>query len=222
MKAEYIDHFGSDLMVVNVARESLAKWQDTLTPKDHSFIKWLAAQDPQHWSPFSHPKVQFRITIPFVIARQWEKHRIGAIRGYDLYDQNEVSRRYVDTQPQVYSPTEWRSRPETSIKQGSAGPIQEQLVADAFYADAMQQALSTYNQLLSLNVAPEQARFVLPVSTMTEWVETGSLMYWARLCKQRMDGHAQAEIRALSSQVSAVMANLFPISWPALLDQQES
>ena len=219
MKAEYLDHFGSDLMVANVARESMAKWKTTFDESDAKLIRYLAASDPIHWSPFSHPKIQLRITIPFAIARQWEKHRIGAIRGYDLYDQNEISRRYVDDTPHFFSPEQWLARPEKSIKQGSADPLPDQGDLRWIYNEAMNHALNAYEELLRRGVAPEQARFVLPVSTMTEWVETGSLMYWARLCKQRMDGHAQTEIRHLASRVADIIAPLFPVSWSALTEE---
>ena len=216
MKAEYLDHFGTDLMVANVARESMAKWKTTFDQTDANLIKYLAASDPIHWSPFSHPKVQLRITLPFAIARQWEKHRIGAIRGYDLYDQNEISRRYVDDTPTFFAPEQWLARPEKSIKQGSAGPLPDQGDLQWVYNEATNHARNAYEELLRRGVAPEQARFVLPVSALTEWVETGSLMYWARLCTQRMDSHAQTEIRHLAAQVAGIIAPLFPVSWPAL------
>jgi thymidylate synthase (FAD) len=219
MKAELLDHFGGDLMVANVARESMHKWKTEFDEKDAGLIRWLAKQDPIHWSPFSHPKIQFRITIPFVLARQWEKHRIGAIRGYDLYDQNEVSRRYVDDTPTFFTPDEWRSRPEKSIKQGSGGPLSANIQSNVedIYADALEICQEIYEALLFQGVAPEQARLILPVSTYTEWVETGSLLYWARLCRQRMDGHAQKEIQQLAGQVAEQIAPLFPVSWPELM-----
>jgi thymidylate synthase (FAD) len=219
MKAELLDHFGNDLMIANVARESMAKWKTEFDEKDAGLIRWLAKQDPIHWSPFSHPKIQFRITIPFVIARQWEKHRIGAIRGYDLYDQNEVSRRYVEDTPTFFMPDEWRRRPDGSIKQGSGDALHEnvQYRAKDYYKRAIEKCQTAYELLLSMGVAPEQARLVLPVSTYTEWVETGSLLYWARLCRQRMDGHAQKEIQDLAGQVAEQITPLFPVSWPELM-----
>jgi thymidylate synthase (FAD) len=154
-----------------------------------------------------------------VLARQWEKHRIGAIRGYDLYDQNEVSRRYVDDTPTFFTPDEWRSRPEKSIKQGSGGPLSANIQSNVedIYADALEICQEIYEALLFQGVAPEQARLILPVSTYTEWVETGSLLYWARLCRQRMDGHAQKEIQQLAGQVAEQIAPLFPVSWPELM-----
>jgi thymidylate synthase (FAD) len=52
----------------------------------------------------------------------------------------------------------------------------------------------------------------------TQWIETGSLTYWARLCRLRLDSHAQREIRDLAAQVSEQMAQAFPVSWAALME----
>jgi thymidylate synthase (FAD) len=169
-------------------------------------------------SPFSHPKAQFRMTLPIFVARQWEKHRIGCVRGYDTYDQNEISRRYVDDTPQFWSPSEWRRRPDGSIKQGSgakAGEVTSEK-ASGLLGQAVRGAREAYERLLALGIAPEQARIVLPQSTYTSWIETGSLAYWSRLCILRLDAHAQQEISELARQVAEQMAEKFPVSWAAL------
>jgi thymidylate synthase (FAD) len=72
--------------------------------------------------------------------------------------------------------------------------------------------------LLEKNVAPEQARMVLPQSMYTSWIETGSLMAYARLCRLRLDGHTQSETRDLAKQINEKMAELFPVSWSALIE----
>jgi thymidylate synthase (FAD) len=73
-----------------------------------------------------------------------------------------------------------------------------------------------YNDLLEAGVAPEQARMVLPQNTMTEWYWSGSLMAFARVCKQRLDPHAQAETREVAEGIDKECADLFPVSWSAL------
>ena len=217
MKAELLSVFGDDLMVVNTARVSMGKWHEEFDTKDDTkLIKYLAAN--QHWSPFSHPKAQFRMTLPIFVARQWEKHRIGCVRGYDIYDHSEESRRYVDDTPQFWSPSEWRRRPDGSIKQGS-GETVGCLTAEAasrLLSRAVEAAEDAYKGLLALGIAPEQARTILPQSMYTSWIETGSLAYWARLCNLRLDAHAQQEIRELAWQVAEQMAEKFPVSWAAL------
>ncbi len=219
MKAELLSTFGDDLMVVNTARVSMGKRHNVFDPEsDTRLINYLARNG--HWSPFSHPKATFHLYLPIFVARQWDKHRIGAVRGYDIYDQNEVSRRYVDDAPVFFVPAEWRSRPNGSIKQGSGAALAEEAsrIADAALKMAHAQARDSYIALLEAGVAPEQARMVLPQTMYTQWVETGSLTYWARLCRLRLDSHAQREIRDLAAQVSEQMAQAFPVSWAALME----
>jgi thymidylate synthase (FAD) len=217
MKAELLGVFGTDDMVVDCARVSFNKQHSNYTAEQNAkLIRYLA--EHRHWSPFSQPKAQFRMTLPIFVARQWEKHRIGCVRGYDIYDHSEESRRYVDDTPQFWSPSEWRRRPDGSIKQGSgakAGDWQAEK-ASWFLDRAVRGAREAYETLLALGIAPEQARVVLPQSMYTSWIETGSLAYWARLCNLRLDGHAQQEIRVLAKQVAEQMAEKFPVSWAAL------
>ena len=216
MQAELLNTFGDDLMVVNTARVSFNKHHIELTDNDVNLIDYLATQG--HWSPFSHPKIQFRIELPIFVARQWEKHRIGAVRGYDIYDQNEVSRRYVTDAPSFYDPQEWRARPDGSIKQGSGDVIDRDSTIAAYqiYEDLLAHSNTAYRSLLALNICPEQARMVLPVSHYTSWIETGSLLYWSRVCRLRLCPHAQLEIRLLAEQVAEQAQAQFPISWAAL------
>ena len=190
--------------------------EQVLHERDNKLISYLAKHD--HWSPFSHPKAQFRITLPIFVARQWEKHRIGAVRGYDIFDMNEVSRRYVDTPPEFHTPEVWRARPDASIKQGSGEPldVRVQYRVEQTYANAIDHCAKAYETMLKCGVAPEQAREVLPVSHYTSWYETGSLLYWSRVVNLRVEGHAQLAIRALAGQVNEQMAKAFPISWKAL------
>ena len=221
MKAEILAVFGNDLTVVNAARVSMDKWHAEFDPQsDTRLIDYLAREG--HWSPFSHPKATFRLHLPIFVARQWEKHRVGCVRGYDIYDQNEMSRRYVDDEPEFFVPTEWRSRPDGNIKQGSGEPLssQDQSYLHYLLINIHERALDGYRDMLIRGVAPEQARMVLPQSMYTQWVETGSLAYWHRLCDLRTDPHAQREINDLACQVSAQMETIFPVSWAALTEHK--
>ena len=217
-----LDHMGSDLTVVNAARVSFDKesefeWDheelcDKLSDADARLVKYLARHD--HWSPFAHTSVQFRVKAPIFVARQLVKHQVGGVW-------NEVSRRYVDSEPEFYIPAEWRGRPEGSVKQGSGEPVRDQLLVEAVVKKTTADALATYNALLSSGVAPEMARMVLPQNTMTEWYWTGSLMFWARVCRQRLDAHAQAESQQVALLVSQHMRKLFPVSWDVLMNPKQ-
>jgi thymidylate synthase (FAD) len=213
---------GSDLTTVNAARVSFDKesyWENEewghddfekpnyLSDRDKKLIKYLASHG--HFTPFTHPQITLRETVPIFVARQRFKHVVG-------FTYNEVSRRYVDDEPSFYSPDEWRSRPDGSVKQGSGV---KHVASDAWgmdYKDYINASLNQYQSMIDAGLAPEQARMVLPQSMMTSYYVTGSLAAFARAYKQRIDGHAQREIQILAEQWANVIKPLYPISWSAL------
>jgi thymidylate synthase (FAD) len=210
MKVELVDHMGSDLSVVNAARVSFDKFHEVFEEgKDDKLIAYLAKHG--HWTPFAHAFLSFRIKAPIFVARQLVKHQVGLAW-------NEVSRRYVDSEPEFWFPGIWRKRAE-HVKQGSSnegvpfGPSQLNNIQGAVEATLMM-----YQMLLDNGVAPEQARMVLPQNTMTEWIWSGSLAAFARVCKLRLDPHAQAETRTPVEAIRALAEPLFPISFPVLLE----
>jgi thymidylate synthase (FAD) len=204
---ECLDVFGDDLTVVNAARVSFAKESTTMETRDEKLIAYLANHG--HNSPFFHPMARFRLKMPIFVAREWFRHTVGFAR-------NEVSRRYVDDEPECWIPTTLRARDENK-KQGSkdeAIPENDRIVKEIQnFTDG---AVSFYNFLLKEGVAPEVARGVLPQSMYTEFIETASLSAYARLCSLRLDPHAQKEIREYAAAVSEIMAAKFPASWKAL------
>jgi len=128
-----------------------------------------------------------------------------------------VSRRYVDYEPEMYSPTIVRAR-DVKLKQGSkADAVLENPLAVAMIQDINDRAMETYNDLLKLGTAPEVARTVLPQGMYTEFIETGSLAAYARLCGLRLDPAAQLEIRQFADAVKTLLMDKFPVSWAALM-----
>lgn len=204
---ECLDVFGDDLLVVNAARVSFNKESTELVERDGKLINYLANNG--HITPFFHPQARFRIKMPIFVAREWFRHQIGFAR-------NEVSRRYVDTEPEMFVPEICRQR-DPNLKQGSK---QETVKDNAMCLHAMREvnekALHIYKGLMEHGVCPEQARMVLPQSMYTEFIETGSLSAYARLCGLRLDPHAQKEIQDYAEAVSTLMAEKFPVSWKAL------
>jgi len=218
MKVSYIDHMGSDLRVVNAARVSFDKvstWErsdynlndqslvNVLLDKDAKLIWYLAKH--KHWTPFGHCQATFRIQAPIFVARQLGKHQVGMVW-------NEVSRRYVDSDPRFYRPTEWRKRAK-NIKQGSSDETINYSAAP-LYAYALQ----CYSNMIADGICPEQARMVLPQAMYTEWYWTGSLAAWARVCKLRLDPHTQRETQEVAKMLDKEMVKLYPISWKALME----
>lgn len=202
MQVDLIDHMGNDLTVVNAARVSFDKTSKELSHADIKLIYFLAKH--QHWSPFSHAFLQFRIKAPIFVARQLGKHQVGL-------SWNEISRRYVDYEPEFYVPSKWRLRAD-NIKQGSSSEEIEYNITST-----MQYVQQTYDNLLREGVAPEMARMVLPQNMMTEWYWSGSLYAFARVCQLRLDSTAQVEVQEVARQLSAHCLTLFRHSWSALM-----
>lgn len=268
--AEYIDHMGSDLTVVNAARTSFGKesnWLPSGAPADYpgvvyqqrfvegrmrpvnlsqadaNLIRYLATgyrtkewgefldeikdaatngspadltnllhaykRRAQHWAPFGHPHLEIRMTLPIFLARQFVKHQVGGVW-------SEESRRYISDEPEFWFPEQWHGRPD-DIKQGSDGLIEYQDEARGYAEDVVSLALEKYILLQDLKVAPEEARIVLPLNMMTTVTWTGSLLFWSRVCNQRVDSHAQKAAQELGKKISDIAQPLFPVSWAALV-----
>ena len=213
MSVELVDHMGSDLSVVNAARVSFGKEVSEFREQDAKLINYLAKHN--HWTPFAHCFLSFRIKVPMFVAMQLDKHTVGLVT-------NSVSRRYVDDEPEFWFPNVWRGRP-VNMKQGSDGEVQlsgDNTEFDGYYhpESVTEFALASYDRMITYGVAPEQARMVLPMNTMTERIWSGSLAAFARVCKLRLDSHAQQEIQEVAQKVAALVEPLFPASFKALLD----
>ena len=225
IKATYMDHMGDDLSVVNAARVSFGKisqwptndwsyydedegvevWDTdkTLSERDTKLIKYLANHG--HISPFGHAFVSLHVKAPIFVARQLVKHK--------FLRWNEISRRYVDDEPEFYVPDVWRGRAE-NVKQGSTGEVKvPYLVPHEFNRSARYE----YETLLEAGVCPEQARMVLPQSTMTEWYWSGSLDAFADMCRLRLKTDTQYETRLVAQQIHDIIFPRFPVSWEALV-----
>ena len=226
IKATYIDHMGSDLSVVNAARVSFGKKADWkhpsigqesgLSDRDTKLVYYLAKH--KHMSPFGHAFASFHVKAPIFVARQLVKHK--------FLRWNEISRRYVDEEPEFYVPDVWRGRSKDK-KQGSEGVIDssdldhELNMLDDAYSDIKAIYKSMTDPKCGINVAPEMARMVLPQSTMTEWYWSGSLDAFSDMCLLRCASDTQAETQEVANQISHKMHELFPVSWTALAKRKQ-
>ena len=234
MQVTLLDSMGSDLSVVNAARVSFDKkseWDvvdigapigiEKLNDADCKLIRYLATHN--HWSPFSHAFASFRIKAPIFVARQLVKHTVGLAW-------NEISRRYVSTEPEFYLPDYWR-KSASNVKQGSSDEAVDITIeygtngkngSEDPVDTSVAIALETYNHLLNSGVCPEQARIILPQNTMTEWIWSGSLYAFARVCNLRLDNHTQKETQMVAQQISNKMNQLFPESWKVLVNESNN
>jgi thymidylate synthase (FAD) len=221
MKAEYIDHMGSDLSVVNAARVSFDKvseWANEddwlefdedlrLKDDDARLIAYLAKHD--HWTPFAHTSISLRMQAPVPIRTQCFKHKQGLV-------ENEESRRYISTTPELYVPDVFRNAPVGSVKQGSSGVHYDTEWWRAEYISRCEDMIVMYQNMIADGVCPEQARFVLPQGCEVQWIWTGNLYAFANFYNKRTDPHAQKEIQELARMVGEIIEPLFPVSWKAL------
>ena len=202
MNVKVIDVMGTDLTVVNAARVSFAKEHMKFEePKDVRLIKYLAEHN--HWSPFGHCSMQFHIKAPIFVARQLVKHQVGLVW-------NEVSRRYVDDEPEFYIPEKWRLKADNK-KQGSSEETIEYNINGS-----IEYVKQTYDNLLKAGVAPEMARMGLPQNLYTEWYWSGTLMAFARVCNLRCAKDTQWETQQIANQIHYEAKQLFPTSWKYL------
>lgn len=224
ISVEFLDYCGNDLSVVNAARVSFSKaseWEgnkvtvlnseetftiNKLSGKDVKLINYLAKH--KHLSPFNHSFISFRVKAPVFVARQLVKHK--------FMPWNEVSRRYVDDEPEFYFPAGWRGRNKDK-KQGSTVDIVSPVtVVDQ---DSTRWSLSQYKSLLEEGVAPEQARMVLPQNTMTEWIWSGTLGAYCDMLRLRLKEDTQEETRKVAQLIAVDVESAFPVSYNALLGE---
>jgi thymidylate synthase (FAD) len=232
MKVDLIDYMGSDLTVANAARVSFDKqsdwnivshqkecWDDSrivvtspvreLKEADKKLINFLAREN--HWTPFGHCFLQFRIKAPIFVARQLGKHQVGLTW-------NEISRRYVDSEPEFYFPEKWRKK-NPDKKQGS---YDDEFVELTFAEECQPKAVvnmcrELYNAMIDMQVCAEQARMILPQNMYTEWYWSGSLYAFARICGLRLKKDTQKETRDIADMIYKLAEKNFPVSWKALM-----
>lgn len=216
IKVELLDSMGDDLDVCNAARVSFAKetqWaameagEGMLAAGDIKLINYLAKHD--HWTPFAHTALKFRVAAPVPIRTQCFKHKIGMV-------ENEESRRYISTTPEIFIPEFFRSKPEGSIKQGSGDKHRQSDNWLEEYKRVTRHAVSIYEVMLADGVCPEQARFVLPQGAIVNWIWTGNLVSFANFYNKRTDTNAQREVQVVAELVGKEVERIFPVSWAAL------
>lgn len=247
ISVSYINHMGDDNSVVNAARISMDKQADAFTDKQNaSLIRYLAVGQSStqtkkdieaitngtltpekanelllhyktmstHWTPFAHTSISLRCTAPVPIRTQAFKHKQGLV-------ENEESRRYIVSIPELFIPDGFRTRPD-NVKQGSAGPHPESDLYMKIYQEHCKAGIDKYEAMIAQGIAPEQARFILPQGVLVNWVWTGNLYAFANMYNSRTDSHAQVEIQELAHKIGDIIAPLFPVSWDALTNKGDN
>lgn len=248
IQAKYLDHMGTDLSVINAARISFSQddygnlqpeprteaqilgllnflargmqtgdWENTLcnlsegVENPEELLKRIR-HTPVHWAPFAHTCISVKCSAPVPIRTQAFKHKIGMV-------ENEESRRYISSVPEIYIPDTLRSIPQGSIKQGSHGKHHASGYWLKKYTEQINSAVDLYTRMINDGICPEQARLVLPQGAIVNWVWTGNLYSFANFYLLRSDSHAQHEVQILAESIDSIVRPLFPKAWSALVDQ---
>ncbi len=208
-----------------------------LPNKDIKLIHYLAKHN--HKSPFNHVFTTFHVKAPIFVARQLQKHEYmpwnEISRRYvdskpEFYEPEHWRGRSTDKKQgssgvleldKMYACGEYEHIKDVFEKEPEKyGVYKDSLVPDLSILDEVHECdeyvISIYRKLIEAGVAPEQARMVLPQSTMTEWYWSGSLYAFAKMCGLRLQDDAQYETRLVAEQIEDIMIKLYPVSWEAL------
>ena len=207
IEVELVGSYGSDDTVANAARVSFHKDSSNYSKEQNDkLISYLAKH--KHYSPFNHAFLSFRVKAPIFVGRQLVKHK--------FLPWNEVSRRYVDDEPEFYIP-QVRVKAD-NVKQGSGGDHPEYEFLESQIKQSCLESNHYYNLLLDHGVAPEVARSVLPQNMMSEWIWSGTLGAFCDMLKLRLDPHTQYESRIVANKIKELIEPVFPVSIKARLE----
>jgi thymidylate synthase (FAD) len=197
---QLIQSVGDDTGIVNSARVSFGKKIESIEDKDRKLLKYLL--EHEHGTPFEHNTLTFLIKCPLFVARQWMRHRIASF--------NEISARYVEIKEEFYIPEKFRKQSTNNRQASIEGNDLENEKANLIYTESLKVAYSKYQELLSLGVAREQARALLPLATYTEYYFTCNLRSLLHFIKLRDHANAQWEIQQYAKAIKEIAKEIFP------------
>ena len=213
-----LDSMGNSLSVVNDARQSFAGESAEWTERDGKLLRYLAKH--HHTSPFRGVVFKWSVKAPLFIARQWYKHTVASTFVDDQLGWNEKSFRYCAAdEAEFYIPTEFLQQSNDN-RQASAGPLasEDQSLAFAQYAQAIEACKQAYAGLLLMGVSKEQARAVLPSALYTSFVWTCSLQALFHFISLRIGKGAQGEIVAYAKALLELGKPVAPEAFDAFAE----
>lgn len=205
---DLVSSMGDDLTIVNSARVSYNRSSNEFSEKDEKLIKYLLNNN--HSSPMEHVQFTFNVKVPFMIERQWNRHR-----SWKYFSLNEISRRYSSENIEFYVPKEFRIQ-STDNKQMSSGELLDSNYAEEF-SDTIrmfcEDAVLIYNSMLENNVAREIARGILPQFMYTNFYATVDLhnLFW--FLELRRHPHAQFEIQLYAKAIENIIKEIVPFTY---------
>lgn len=202
-------------LIVYCARVSNPKNQGN-TETGPRLIRYLI--DHHHWSPFELASMCVEIETSRAIAQQILRHRSFSFQ--------EFSQRYADVSAigdDLFEPVEIRVKNPGGNRQGSLEAPEVvaewnggKMEAGGLIQDVQATCDGAYRSLLEAGVAPEVARFVLPLCTRTRLYMTGTVRSWIHYLQIRCDAHTQKEHRLVAEEIKRIFCETFPITTEAL------
>ena len=152
----------------------------------------------KHWSPFELVNMCVEIKTSRAIAAQILRHRSFSFQ--------EFSQRYSEAQD--LESIELRSPAEKNRQ--SSSEIIEDRDTNKLVSHMMNGCLEVYNTLISLGVAKECARMVLPLGTQTTMYMNGSVRSWIHYINLRTEENTQKEHREIAEAIKRIFIDEFP------------
>jgi len=222
LNIKLVRYCADDLYAIEAAQLSTGKhpfgeWEPDEKLDPQRFLN--ALMKPRHGVPFEHTFFTFAVQVPIFVVRQWVKHRISSM--------NELSGRYSLMIPTFYTAPGDRPMVNvgTKMKPHMILPsleVQEAISNSDVYSS--QQAWNEYEYRLSLGIAEEYARIVLPLNVYSQfyWSLNGrSLM---NFLERRVDdeaaqveSHPQWEIDFAARRIEDEFARVMPLTHSAFV-----
>lgn len=189
--------------VVYTARVSSQKPKEERSNDAKKLLKYMLKNG--HWSPFEQVNIGFNVVTTRAISAQICRHKSLSIQ--------ELSQRYKEIAWEDFEMPEMRLISNGGNRQGS-GEVYNTL--NNFVGNSITVSFNNYNELIKEGIAPECARNVLPMCSPTELYLNASLRNWIHFLAQRLDWHAQKEIRDIAKLIHIELVKLFPITFEIL------
>ena len=188
---------------------------DTIEEKKETLIGHLLSHG--HFGPLEHPQATFAIEgMSRSCMAQITRHRhasfdIQSMRyvSFDEVDPEEVRAGEMVVTPPSATDPDWVGRNQRS------GSVDEATVEkrEEVFRDSVARSVEDYQQLLDLGMAPEDARFVLPIGTKVNVVMSMNARMLMHVADMRAAADSQWEIRGMTEEVLDLAKDWCPITF---------
>ena len=209
---DYMSDFNPDLSF----EETMASVAgETAEEKQRTLISHLLTHG--HYGPFEHPHATFAVKgMSRSCMAQLTRHRhvsfdVQSMRyvAFDDVDPADVGDGEMVVVPPSASDPDWVGRNQKT------GAVDEATVRERerVFRESVRRSVEDYQELLDLGMAPEDARFVLPIGTKVNVVMTMNIRMLMHVADMRAAADAQWEIRQMTEAVLDLAAEWAPLTF---------